>query len=169
MNYAFRITGDLLEAVHDDLSRPHMFAYERVGHLHCRIGLWAERAVILAEEYRPVADGDYLPSDEAGAVMGSAAIRSALQHAYGRKDAVFHVHRHEHLGVPDFSRLDAQENAKVVPDFWKVSPAMPHGAIVLSLDAATGRVWCPSSRASTDLCDIVSVGSRIRRLGGFYG
>ena len=169
MNYSFRISDHLLKAVHEDLSRPHAFAYERVGHLHCRVGISAGRTVILAEVYRPVADADYLPSDEAGAVMGPAAIRSALQHAYGRRDSVFHVHRHNHGGVPDFSRLDARENAKCVPDFWKVSPAMPHGAIVLSLDSAAGRVWCPATRASTALVDISCIGARVCRLGGFYG
>lgn len=169
MNYAFRITDRLLEVVHQDLSRPHAFAYERVGHLHCRVGVQAERIVILAEEYRPVADADYLPSDEAGAVIGPAAIRTALQNAYRRRDAVFHVHRHDHHGVPSFSRLDARENARCVPDFWKVSPTMPHGALVLSFDSATGRVWCPVTRSCTDLRDITCIGARVRRLGGFYG
>ncbi|WP_155950885.1 hypothetical protein [Rhodanobacter sp. OR87] len=169
MNYAFRITDRLLKAIHHDLSRPHAFAYERVGHLHCRVGIQADRTVILAEEYRPVADTDYLPSDEAGAVIGPAAIRAALQHAYQRRDAVFHVHRHEHRGVPGFSRLDARENARCVPDFWKVSPAMPHGALVLSFDLAMGRVWCPTTRSSSELRDITCIGPQVRRLGGIHG
>lgn len=169
MKYAFRITDRLLEAVHADLSRRHAFAYERVGHLHCRVGVDAERTVLLAEEYHAVADEDYLPSDEAGAVIGPAAIRSALQRAYQRRDAVFHVHRHDHRGVPAFSQMDARENARCVPDFWKVSPTMPHGALVLSLDSATGQVWCPVTRSSLPLQDITCIGSQVHRLGGFYG
>jgi len=169
MRYALRITDRLLEEVHQDLSRPHAVAYERVGHLHCRVGIDRGLTVILAEEYRPVADGDYLPSVEVGAMIGPTAIRRALQHAYQRRDAVFHIHRHDHVGVPAFSRLDVRENARCVPDFWKVSPAMPHGALVLSLDAATGQVWCPLTHANQSLGDITCVGTPVRRLGGLYG
>lgn len=169
MNYSFRITDRLLEQVHTDLSRPHAVAYERVGHLHCRVGIDRDHTVILAEAYRPVAEEDYLPSEEAGAVIGPAAIRRVLQHAYQRRDAVFHVHRHDHVGVPAFSRLDVRENARCVPDFWKVSPAMPHGAIVLSLNAAAGQVWCALTHTDQPLRDITCIGTPVRRLGGFYG
>ncbi len=168
MNYQFRITEQLLDSIHVDLSRRHAFAHERVGFIHCRVGIFEGRAVILAEEYLPVADDDYLPSETMGAVMGSAAIRAALRHAYLSKGAMFHVHRHEHEGIPGFSRVDVRENAKFVPDFWKVSPTVPHGAIVLSEDSAAGQVWCPLDRSSKPMTNIVCVGIPIRRLGGHH-
>jgi hypothetical protein len=56
-----------------------------------------------------------------------------------------------------------------VPDFWKVSPAMPHGAIVLSSNAAAGQVWCPFTHAEQPLQDINCIGTPVQRLGGFYG
>lgn len=168
MNYQFRISEGLLAAIHVDLSRPHAHAYERVGFIHCRFGAAAHRGVILAQAYAPVADEDYLESDTMGAVMGPSAIRLALQAAYQHHGPVFHVHRHDHDGVPGFSRVDLRESDQFVPDFWKVAPAMPHGALVLSHDAATGRVWCPRDREARPLTAIVSVGTRLTRLGAAH-
>ena len=68
-----------------------------------------------------------------------------------------------------FSHLDVRENARCVPDFWKVSPAMPHGALVLSFNAAAGQVWCPLTHSDQLLQDISCIGTHVRRLGGFYG
>jgi len=65
-------------------------------------------------------------------MVGSAAISKALEIAYGSKASMFHVHLHEHLGTPRFSPTDTRESAKFVPDFFKVAPGMPHGAIVWS-------------------------------------
>ena len=48
---------------------------------------------------------------------------------------------HEHRGRPGYSSIDLSEQVKFVPDFFKVRPEMPHGAVVLSLDRAIGRVW----------------------------
>jgi len=38
----------------------------------------------------------------------------------GRRRRAFHVHTHGRSGVPDFSGTDVRENAKFVPDFFKV-------------------------------------------------
>ena len=76
--------------------------------------------------------------------MGPTAIRKAMQRAYngGSQDiGLFHVHVHEHRGVPGFSRVDLTESMKFVPDFFNAVPAMPHGAIVLSHDRAVGLYW----------------------------
>ena len=168
MNYQFRIAEGLLAAIHADLSRPHAHAYERVGFIHCRFGAGPHRSVILAQDYASVADADYLESEEMGAVMGPTAIRLALQAVYRHQGPVFHVHRHDHDGIPGFSRVDLRESAKFVPDFWKVAPEMPHGALVLSHDAATGRVWCPRNHEAQPLTSIVSVGTRLTRLGAAH-
>lgn len=48
---------------------------------------------------------------------------------------------HEHRGRPTFSPTDRREQLNFVPDFFKVRPQMPHGAVVLSHDMANGRLW----------------------------
>ena len=146
MRVLFKITSSLLELVREDLLRPHDFALERVGFLSCRIAsLKPSGLIILAGNYLPVADGDYVNDSTVGAMIGAEAIRKALQFAYNNDVGMFHVHMHDHSGSPHPSRTDLHETAKLVPDFWHVKPQMPHGAIILSRDSISGRFsWRPS-------------------------
>lgn len=142
MTSVFRITSALLEKLHDDLSRPHAFAGERVAFLSCRTGsLNAGGIVLLAHSIHVVSDEDYERSHTMGALIGSAAFRKILQYCYAHKVSIFHVHRHDHDGAPAFSKIDIQESAKFVPDFFKVRPDQPHGALVLSMDSMSGLIW----------------------------
>lgn len=146
MRIEFRMTENLLDHIHNKLSLPHTFAAERVGFISCGISeLPNNDLLILGESYLPVADNDYINSPKYGALMGSPAIRKALQFTYQNRRAMFHVHRHEHKGHPKFSSVDLRESAKFVPDFWKVQPRLPHGIIVLSHDSMTGLCWHPDS------------------------
>ena len=165
MTYDFRVPAGLLANIHADLSRSHSFAYERVGFIRCHVGKSESRSVILAESYHPIDDDDYLESRSMGAVMGSAAIRKALQRTYQHPASMFHVHRHDHRGVPSFSYVDLRESARFIPDFWKVAPQRPHGALVLSLDAATGMAWDPDDRNPKAFNRISSIGRRLVGLG----
>ena len=160
MTIIFKIPRELQIAVHRDLSRPHRFAWERVGFLSGRIGpLEWEGVVILAHGYHPVDDNDYIESEEASAMMGSAAIRKALQFAHSNQTSMFHVHRHVHLGKPWFSDLDLHESAKFVPDFWNVCPKLPHGALVLSMNSSAGMCWHPDDLAPLPITEVIVVGA----------
>lgn len=144
MMVAFKISEGLLGRAYEDLSKPHPFAAERVGFLSCRVGALKPTGwVVLAHDYHPVAEADYLLDQSVGAMMGPAAIRKALQFALRNEVGMFHVHIHSHRGRPWFSGLDLRETAKFVPDFWHVRPHLVHGAIVLSLDSAAGLCWHP--------------------------
>jgi hypothetical protein len=148
MKVAFRLTRNLLGEVINDLRRPHQFAAERVGFLSCRVGsLKPSGWIILAHAFYPVSDDDYLDDPSVGAMMGSAAIRKAMQIALNNDVGIFHVHMHEHRGSPRFSGTDLRETAKFVPDFWHVRPHMIHGAIVISLDSIAGLCWHPQRAA----------------------
>lgn len=159
----FRARSDLLASVRQDLHRPHRFAAERVGFLICRAGrLGARGLVVLAVGYDPIADEDYLDDPSVGAMMGPAAIRGAMQRAYngGAADlAIFHIHMHGHYGQTGFSKIDDLESRKFVPDFFNVAPAMPHGAIVLSLDQAVGRCWSEPGAEAVPIDRFASVGA----------
>lgn len=160
MKTSFRITRDLLTEVHNDLSRPHPFAAERVGFISCGVGKITDIGiVILAQKFHPVANEHYINDLSVGAMMGSAAIRIALQFAYQRQVSMFHVHRHEHYGQPRFSRVDLRESARYIPDFWKVRPNLPHGTIVLSHDSMFGLCWHPGTKTPVPI-DTYSVVGR---------
>lgn len=142
MNITFRFPQELLLAIHADLDRPHKFAAERVGFISCEASQSTSGDVaLIAKHYSPVADDHYLDDPRVGAMMGPAAIRTALQFAYQHPVSMFHIHRHDHRGNPRFSPVDIRENARFIPDFWKVRPNQPHGAIVLSFNSMFGMCW----------------------------
>jgi hypothetical protein len=147
MNVHFKITSGLLSAIRGDLRRPHAFAHERVGFISAGLSESDEGLLVLAQSYRPVADEDYMEGTGAGAMMNAAAIRKALQWAMSERVAIFNVHSHGGRGVPRFSPFDLRESAKFVPDFFKLAASRAHGAIVLSKDAAFGKIWFDVKRA----------------------
>jgi hypothetical protein len=141
MNIRFKITSALLTSIRIDLRRPHPFAHERVGFIAAGLASAHDELLILAREYRPVRDDEYLRDPSVGAMMGDQAIRRARQWAMDGRAAIFHVHSHGGRGVPGFSGVDIRENAKFIPNFVSVAPQCVHGAIVLSDSAAFGQVW----------------------------
>ena len=141
MNIRCKITASLLSAIRTDLRRPHLFAHERVGFVAAGLAAAHDHLFILAREYRPLLDDEYLPDPRVGAMMSAEAIRRARQWAMDDHVAIFHVHTHGGRGIPGFSGVDVRENAKFVPNFVSVAPHAVHGAIVLSDTAAFGQVW----------------------------
>jgi hypothetical protein len=142
MRLLFRTTSALLDLAREDLRRPHPVALERVGFLACRVAqCYPNGCLVLASRYYPVHDEHYVPSSVCAAVIDSNAIREALQRAYSSSISVFHVHMHDHCGVPFWSRIDAREMTRLMPDFLKVRPELPHGVVVLSRDSLWGYAW----------------------------
>ncbi|PWT71108.1 MAG: hypothetical protein C5B46_08690 [Proteobacteria bacterium] len=159
MNPIFKIQRRMLDQIHTDLSRPHLFAAERVGFISCKVAAFdAGTVVALAQAYLPVRDDHYEDDPSVGAMLNGAAFRTALQHSYGSKTAMFHVHRHEHRGPPRFSHVDMGEARRFVPDFWKVQPSLPHGVIVLSRDRMHGLCWLPADRKPVPFATYTLVG-----------
>ena len=163
MKVRFKITTSLLTAIRSDLRRPHPFAHERVGFISAGLSAVSDGLLVLAREYRPVADDEYLDDRTVGAMMGPDAIRNALQWALQESVAIFHVHTHGGNGIPRFSGIDLRENAKFVPDFFKVAPQCAHGAIVLSDTAAHGLIWVGRSRPNHFITSFVEVGVPVRK------
>jgi hypothetical protein len=141
MNIHFKINKTLLTSIRADLRRPHAFAHERVGFIAAGLAAAHDDLLILAREYRPVLDAEYIPDSSVGAMISAEAIRRARQWAMNDRAAIFHVHTHGGRGIPAFSGIDIRENAKFIPNFVSVAPHAVHGAIVLSDTAAFGQVW----------------------------
>jgi hypothetical protein len=161
MKILFRAPSVLLQRIRADLHRPHPFAAERVGFLSCRTAAAENDLLIIAADYYPVADGDYIDDLSVGAMMGPAAIRKALQVSLTHGSGMFHIHMHEHRGIPRFSATDLRENCKFVPDFFNVSPRVPHGAVVLSYDAMAGLCWLERQSRPLAIELMSSVGAQI--------
>jgi hypothetical protein len=161
MRMTFRATDRFMQDVRRDLARPHRFAAERVGFISIRAAKAANVVILLAEDYHPLDDDDYVDDSTVGAMMGQEAIRKALNVALLQAAGMFHVHMHGHTGRPGFSRIDLREQLKFVPDFFKVRRQMPHGAVVLSRDRATGRAWLCAGTI-VNISEFNTVGPRTR-------
>ena len=161
MSIIFRATETFLALVRSDLLRPHEFAHERVGFITVRAAQGSEHLVVLAQDYHPVSDADYLHDPSVGAMMGQEAIRKALEIALLNPVGIFHVHMHVGPGRLWFSPIDLREQLKYVPDFFKVRPGMPHGALVLSPHSAAGRVWL-GPKQPVQISEFNVIGSQVK-------
>jgi hypothetical protein len=161
MSIIFRATADFMTSVRNDLGRPHPFADERVGFITVRAALAGQTLILLAQDYHPVADDDYLRDSSVGAMMGQEALRKALEIALLNPVGIFHVHIHLFPGPLWFSHTDLREQLRFVPDFFKVRPTMPHGALVLSPQATAGRAWLNADKIER-IAEFNSIGARVQ-------
>ncbi|HEX8670748.1 MAG TPA: ThiF family adenylyltransferase [Longimicrobium sp.] len=141
-----RIPRALFEAIKGDLAAPHAHAGERVGFIsvgtkRLERGEW----LICAQEYHPLADGRYIVDSKVGARIDGEAIREAMQRVLDTGRGGFHVHLHEHRGVPAFSRTDRAHQPRLVDALANVDARVPHGMLVLSEDAAHAWVRLPGA------------------------
>jgi hypothetical protein len=158
MNIVLRMLRPLLQQIHEDLSRPHPFAAERVGFLTSGVASLAEPGLLLlGENWHPVADEDYLQDAKVGACIGGGAFRKIFQIAYRQPIAILHVHRHDHRGKPGFSFTDERSMREFVPGFFNACRSRPHGALVLSHDSAVGAIWTEANgpRHALRIVDVI--------------
>lgn len=159
MNIRLRLLRPLLVQIHEDLSRPHPFAAERVGFLTCGVAMLADGDMLLsAEALHPVADEDYIEAPRVGACIGGGAFRKIFHLAYREPAAILHVHRHDHEGRPGFSRTDEKSMREFVPGFFNACRARPHGALVLSRDSAIGAIWTEANGHQHELVTVDVIG-----------
>lgn len=121
---------------------------------------------MIAASYHPVADEDYIDDMSVGALIGSAAFRKAFQISLNTGASMFHVHMHEHRGQPRFSQTDLRESSNFMPDFFNVSPTVPHGALLLSYDAMIGICWTSKTGKTTPITQLSSIGAPMRFYSG---
>jgi hypothetical protein len=158
-----RINNTLFSEMVGDLRRPHEFAHERVGFMFCHQSPLRSGNLLLAYNYKPIRDDQYLEDRTVGARFDGSCIREAMQTSLTEGCSVFHVHLHEHEGQPRFSGVDTREMQQIMPCFVNLRPDRVHGALVLSLDSAFARVWGATLPPTGRIPDRLSlVGSRMK-------
>lgn len=137
-----KMTRLVFETVRADLNRPHSFAYERVGFIFARKGAADSNTILLlATDYNPVPDAQYINDPKVGAKINSTAIRNVMERAYSSKESILHVHQHEGYGSPRFSKVDRIAYSKMIPSFHNIGGGAIHGALIFSFDNAAGLIW----------------------------
>ena len=172
MNFKLRAASRFFDDVRRDLARPHPFAFERVGFVYARESpIDAGASLLLPFAYAPVADDHYIPEEGVGACISGDAIREAMAFVLNEDACVFHTHMHENAGTPRFSRVDVRNYPGVVRAFQNARPQRPHGALLLSKDAAVTRIWPVGSDQPLTAGIVVSVGRPMGFVseGALYG
>lgn len=166
MKPILRIPLALMKTVVADLARKHAFAAERVGFLFASASdLTAKRPLLLARDYAPVKDYEYIRDFRVGARIDDNAIRSVRERILQRQEAALHVHAHIGRGMPCLSRTDIAQLPPVVQSFCTTGPDLPHGLVLLSEDSVTSFVWMPGQTAAI-VGDVVVVGIPLQQFIG---
>lgn len=128
-----RIPSDLHKKMLTDLKQDHPFAYERVGFLYTRTK-WLNKneALVIAIDYAPVEDEDYIKDKTVGARINSTSIRKAMQGSIDKKCGCFHVHLHDHYGKPSPSLTDKKGIPGVVQSLSHSASKEINGFLILS-------------------------------------
>lgn len=147
MKPTIRIPRELLDHVKADLSLQHPFAAERIGFLHAKIANSGnEKLLILVNDYSSVCDEDYVDDKYSGARINSNCIRREMQRILDTGIGTFHVHMHDHRGIPRMSEMDRREIPKLVQSFKTVGPSGAHGIFLLSRDSCWAAATLPQTR-----------------------
>ncbi len=143
----FKIPKQIHLKMLGDLRRSHSFAYERVGFLFTTSKLLSDNTIlVLAKDYSPVDDKNYIDDNKVGAKINSTAIRNAMQRVMENNEGCFHVHLHNHTGATYPSRTDEVGLPPVAKSFANVSPNQASGILILSEDSFYASVICPNEK-----------------------
>lgn len=149
INIKFRIPEQLYKKMLSDLKRPHSFAYERVGFLFAKtVKLSSNVTLVIAIDYLSVDDKDYINDEKVGAKINSDAIRAAMQGTLEKDCGCFHVHLHDHFGVPAPSFTDVKSLPGIVKSLNNIVSEHTNGFLILSRDAFYSSI-------KTDLISVV--------------
>src|SRR3546814_6471393 len=96
---------------------------------------------LLAREYQPVADDDYVTNPRVGAMIGPDAMRKGLQFASMSRSALVHLHTHGGTVRPEFIGVDLDEGKNFVTSFFYVVPRLAHDLPVLCVESERGLHW----------------------------
>ncbi len=141
-----------------DLRRPHLHAAERIGFLYTTSKICSDgNILIVAKEYEPIPDGNYIRDKSVGARIDSSSIRHVMQRIFDSNEGCFHVHLHDHFGAPGPSWTDKKSLPAVVESFSNSSAKQANGFLILSKDSfyASLKSMQVSSFASADLVSII--------------
>jgi hypothetical protein len=142
-----KITRKIYDNMLLSLRSSHPFANERVGFLFARKDIVEDTVTIIPTGFQAVEDSHYADDPDVGARITSAAIREVMERAYSTGESILHVHLHEHLGKPIFSRADIFGYSQMVPSFHNIRATGFHGGLVFTQDGSSGLIW-PTKVAS---------------------
>ena len=130
----------------NSLMHPHPFAFERVGFMYAKLARSSNNMdIILGVDYEEIQDQNYIEDPTVGARINSTAIRAAMQRVLTSGEGAFHVHIHDHNGIPGLSSTDREELRPVMRSIRNAAPHSVHGLLILSRNGAYAEVLTPET------------------------
>lgn len=127
----------LLNEVTNDLSRPHPFAFERVGYLLGEI----RDGILILNEWISFDDSLYEENEDVGARVGANGMTLLMKKAFSEKKLFFHTHLHDFQDIPSFSGVDMRSLMEVTPSLFDFSGTGPHGAFLIGRESSKLIWW----------------------------
>jgi hypothetical protein len=144
MRVELRIPTRLTTRLRVDLVRPNPYGGETVGFMATRSAKAADTTVVTAHDYRPVSDNGYIPADDVGVRIGSAAIRSAMEWGICGQQGIWHAHAHGGRERPPMlSDTDEHDIPRLVEALTRSCPTEIHGLLLLNQNLARAEAWVP--------------------------
>jgi hypothetical protein len=143
-----RLRRDLFDHMHEDLARPHRFAFERVGFLFGKMAVAGDLTILLPYDFSPVADEHYIKDHHVGALIGRDAMFDAHQRARASGLCCLHVHSHGGSGRTWFSAVDLATLNDIGPSLQRMAKHAAHGGLVLTDATAEALLWLPAETDS---------------------
>ncbi len=154
-----RISKSLCDQIRKDLSRPHKFAFERVGFvIGYSTSISENEDLICISEYIKIDDDNYIKDNTVGARINSDAIRKGMQIAMNKKCSVFHVHVHLGKETPEFSLTDLEELPKIAEAMVNANSRNVHGVLILNSNGANAILKIKESKGNVCLKKVTIVG-----------
>lgn len=150
-----RMTQYIYQGIKNDLSRPHKYAYERMGYVFIKP---SGKSVLVVTGYEPIPDEFYIKDRTVGARIDHRGIALAMKRADENKEGILHTHIHDKTGIPRFSTVDETDHLNFLRSFRNAEPTMPHGFLLLSTDKLMARVWYPKSESFKNIFRYTIVG-----------
>ena len=154
----FKIPKELKVEIEKDLKRDHEYAYERIGFLLTRSYKSDGETQVLAYDYYPIIDENYIKDSLVGARINSNAIRNAMQTSLTENCGVFHIHRHCHNGKPSESIDDEQGIPPMMESISRLNHNENFGYLILSIDSVLCKVYSPNQKTFFEADIFIEVG-----------
>jgi hypothetical protein len=135
---------------------------ESAGVLFCREARGPTQTKLLANEFLPYADGDYLERGVDKLVIDPVAVNNCIQRAKRLDLSIVQVHTHPLSNNANFSPTDLNGESEMLPVLHRRVPNRHHGSLVLGRQSSAARIY--DSGLNVSSARIVAIGKNVQHL-----
>jgi hypothetical protein len=135
---------------------------ESAGVLFCREARGPTQTKLLANEFLPYAENDYLERGVDKLVIDPVAVNNCIQRAKRLDLSIVQVHTHPLSNNANFSPADLSGESEMLPVLHRRVRDRHHGSLVLGRQSSAARIYDSSLNVSS--ARIVAIGKNVQHL-----